>query len=100
MVEVVASLDFSTKSVGGDMSPWAVAFLPCLAVYFVEASDPFDCDNPESGYTCDGGRYYRVLENVLWQSAHDECEGDGAQLAIAYSAQDIDAMNRIMGEEG
>ena len=81
----------------------AVALLSSFAVHLVTAQVAqqfFDSDNPAHDYTCDGGRYYKVLENVLWQGAHDECEGDGAQLAIPYSAQDIDAMKRVIGEEG
>ena len=57
----------------------------------------FDCDDPATDYICEGGRYYKVLGNVLWQEANDKCSEDGAQLAIAYSAADIDSMNRIVG---
>ena len=83
------------------MSPWAVvALLSGFDLYFVVGSGTFDCHNPKDDYTCDGGRYYRVLNNHLWQSAHDECESDGAQLAIAHSAEDINTMNRVVGNEG
>ena len=82
------------------MSHGAVALLSSFAVYLVTAQQFFDCNNPANDYTCDGGRYYKVLDHVLWQGAHDECKGDGAQLAIAYSAQDIDAMERVIGQEG
>ena len=41
-----------------------------------------------------------MLDNVLWQEAHDKCIGDGTQLAIAYSAQDIGAMKKVLGIEG
>ena len=83
------------------MSTWAlVALLACFVTYQVVGSGTYDCDNPTSGYICDEGRYYKVLNSRLWQSAHDECESDGAQLAIAYSAEDIVTMNRVIGNEG
>ena len=60
----------------------------------------FDCNDPAADYICKGGRYYKVLDNVLWQEAHDKCIGEGTQLAIAYSAQDIDTMKKILGLKG
>ena len=78
------------------MSPWTVALLCCLFALTLS----FDCDDPADDYICQDGRYYKVLEDVLWQEAHNQCIGEGTQLAIAYSAQDIDTMNELLGLEG
>ena len=80
------------------MPPWTVALLCCL--FALAKSMAFDCNDPAADYICKGGRYYKVLDNVLWQEAHDKCIGEGTQLAIAYSAQDIDTMNELLGLVG
>ena len=80
------------------MSPWTVALLCCL--FALAKSMAFDCNDPSVDYTCEGGRYYKVLDDVLWQEAHDKCIEDGAQLAIAYTAQDIDTMKKVLELEG
>ena len=82
------------------MSPWTVALLCCLFALTKTGTLSFDCDDPADDYICKDGRYYKVLEDVLWQEAHDQCIGDGTQLAIAYSAQDIDTMNKVLGLKG
>ena len=88
-------------SVGGDMGSQAViALLSNFALFFAEGSEPFDCNNPKDSYTCDGGRYYRVLRNCLWKGAQGICEREGTQLAIAYSTQDMESMKWIMDSRG
>ena len=86
------------------MSPWTVALLYLLVATLtrITTSTPpsFDCNDPATDYICEGGRYYKVLDDVLWQEAHDKCIGDGTQLAIAYSTQDIGAMKKVLGIEG
>ena len=80
------------------MSPWTVALLYLLVATLTRktTSTPpsFDCNDPATDYICKGGRYYKV------QEAHDKCIGDGTQLAIAYSSQDIGAMKKVLGIEG
>ena len=43
-------------------------------LYFHASPAPFDCRHPKDGYVLDQGpgRYYRVLENVLWNEASEE----------------------------
>ena len=77
-----------------------IALLSSFVLYFTEGSEPFDCADPKDGYTCDGGRYYRVLKSRWWKGAQDTCEREGTQLAIAYSVQDIEDMKRIIGGRG
>ena len=92
---------YSNNPVIADMPPWTVTLLHCLFAVVPLVTGlgtfSFDCDHPTNDYTCEGGRYYKVLDNVLWQEAHDKCIGDGTQLAIAYSAADIESMNRVVG---
>ena len=44
----------------------------------------FDCRNPKDGYALDEGpgRYYRVLDDVLWSEAH---EGGNAVVQINFT---------------
>lgn len=42
-------------------------------------------------------RYYRVLEDVLWDEASQKCQEDGAQLAMAYTKDDFKEMMTIGG---
>ena len=77
----------------------------CLLTIFLQvesAEAVLDCDDdPPSGYTLDtaGKRYYRVLQDVLWDEAKEKCELDGAQLAVAYSVQDYEEMRNIGGSK-
>ena len=86
------------------MSLWTVALLYLLVETLARIStstpNSFDCNDPPDKYTCHGGRYYRTLYYRHWQEAHDMCADHGAQLAIAYSAQDIDTMKKLAGRGG
>ena len=66
---------------------------------FIAEGASFDCNDPADGYTCHGGRYYRKRWNH-WKKSHEKCAADGTQLAIPYSAQDLDAMNEIGKGDG
>ena len=43
-----------------------------------------------------GKRYYKVQPDVLWREGQDQCEQEGTQLAIAYSAKDYEDMKNVM----